>query len=144
VQKLSTTLHQTITSASLRVYPDQELEREILGLRVVETSSGWRFDHRAGAHSDRAVALAMALAAAQRAGTSQRARILSPDELGIRLPIRLVDGLSYAERALLFEFCVAIAASSLFWVYGHENAALVIGLVLVVLDRLLVRRLLKS
>jgi phage terminase large subunit-like protein len=61
VQKLSTTLHHAVTSATLRVFADQELEREILGLRVIETSSGWRFDHRAGGYSDRAVALSMAL-----------------------------------------------------------------------------------
>ena len=46
--------------------------------------------------------------------------------------------------ALLFEFCVGIAASSLFWVYDDENAALIILLVLVALDRLFVRRLLKN
>jgi hypothetical protein len=46
--------------------------------------------------------------------------------------------------ALLVEFCVGIAASSLFWVYDDENAALIILLVLVALDRLFVRPLLKS
>ena len=61
VQKLSVTLHNAITSATLRVYPDADLEREVLALRVVESASGWRFDHRAGGYSDRAVALAMAV-----------------------------------------------------------------------------------
>jgi|SRR6188472_3186313 len=54
-----------ITTTTLRVYPDHELEREITGLRVVETPSGWRFDHRTGGYSDRAVALAMATMLAQ-------------------------------------------------------------------------------
>jgi hypothetical protein len=70
VQKLSTALYHAITSAALRVFPDAELEREILGLTVVESAAGWRFDHRAGSYSDRAVALAMALQAAQRSGGS--------------------------------------------------------------------------
>ena len=46
VQKLSATLHHAITSAALRVYPDPELSREVLGLQVIQTGSGWRFDHR--------------------------------------------------------------------------------------------------
>jgi hypothetical protein len=79
VQKLSATLHGAITSGALRVYPDAELEREILGLRVVETTSGWRFDHRAGGYSDRAVALAMALLLSRERGTSSgRMRVSRP------------------------------------------------------------------
>jgi hypothetical protein len=68
VGRLSAALHGAISSAALRVFADDELTREILGLRVVETSSGWRFDHRTGGYSDRAVALGMAVMAAQRAG----------------------------------------------------------------------------
>jgi hypothetical protein len=65
VRKLSATLLNAITTTTLRVYPDHELEREVTGLRVVETASGWRFDHRTGGYSDRAVALAMAILLAQ-------------------------------------------------------------------------------
>jgi phage terminase large subunit-like protein len=88
VGKLSTTLHHAITSARLRVYPDPELEREILGLRVVETAGGWRFDHRAGGYSDRAVALAMALQLIQADSTgrgmrSYVARQRLPDDLDV-------------------------------------------------------------
>jgi phage terminase large subunit-like protein len=88
VGKLSTTLHHAITSARLRVYPDPELEREILGLRVVETAGGWRFDHRAGGFSDRAVALAMALQLIQADSTSSVmrsfvARQRLPDDLDV-------------------------------------------------------------
>lgn len=61
VGRLSTSLYQSITAGRLRVFPDDELEREVLGLQVVETSSGWRFDHRAGGYSDRAVAIGMTL-----------------------------------------------------------------------------------
>src|SRR4029077_20059630 len=68
VQRLSSVLLNAITTTTLSVYPDAELEREILGLRVRQTPSGWRFDHRTGAYSDRAVALAMALLLAQERG----------------------------------------------------------------------------
>lgn len=68
VRKLSVTLLNAITSATLRVFADVELEREVTGLRVVEGASGWRFDHRAGGYSDRAVALAMAILLAQERG----------------------------------------------------------------------------
>jgi hypothetical protein len=68
VQKLSAVLHHAITSAALRVYPDADLEREILGLRVVESAGGWRFDHRRGGFSDRAVSLGMAVMLAHERG----------------------------------------------------------------------------
>jgi hypothetical protein len=68
VQKLSSTLLNAITSQVLRLFADLELEREVLALRVVQTASGWRFDHRAGRFSDRAVALAMAIQLAQERG----------------------------------------------------------------------------
>jgi hypothetical protein len=72
VQRLSTTLYQSISGARLRTYPDSELEREVCGLRVVEREGGWKMDHRAGGYSDRAVALAMALhAAGESAGSGQ-------------------------------------------------------------------------
>jgi hypothetical protein len=69
VQRLSMSLYHAITSGSLRVFPDEELEREILGLIVRETAGGWRVDHRAGGYSDRVMALAMAVhGASQTAG----------------------------------------------------------------------------
>ena len=46
--------------------PLRQLEQEMLGLQVRETADGWRFDHRGGGYSDRAVALAMALSGAAR------------------------------------------------------------------------------
>jgi hypothetical protein len=93
VQKLSATLHHAITSARLRVFPDRELEREILALRVVETPNGWKFDHRAGGFSDRAVALAMAILAAQ--GTRQSRPMTSSVPRG-SLP--LSDQTTHADR----------------------------------------------
>lgn len=61
---LSRVLYESVSDASLRVFEDVELEREVLGLMVRETADGWRFDHRGGGYSDRCVALAMALSAA--------------------------------------------------------------------------------
>jgi phage terminase large subunit-like protein len=78
VQKLSTTLYAAISTGTLRVYPDRDLEREVLALRVVETAGGWRFDHRAGGYSDRAVALAMAVQLAQADGQRIRLRSYVP------------------------------------------------------------------
>jgi len=46
--------------------------------------------------------------------------------------------------ALLVEFCLGIAASSLFWLYDDWHASLIIWLVLVALDWLFVRPLLRS
>jgi len=61
VGKLSSVLYNAITTARLRVYPDPELEAEILGLRVIPTASGWKFDHAVAGYSDQAVAVALAL-----------------------------------------------------------------------------------
>ena len=60
VQRLSTVLYSLITSATLRVYPNAELEREVLGLRVAQKAGGWRVDHATGGYSDRVMALALA------------------------------------------------------------------------------------
>jgi hypothetical protein len=79
IGRLSAALFESITGATLRVYPDAELEEEILGLRVVQTANGWRFDHRASGYSDRAVALAIALQAARRAGSGRRMRVSAPE-----------------------------------------------------------------
>jgi hypothetical protein len=51
-------------SANLRVFEDQALENEVLGLIAVQTPSGWKVDHKAGGYSDRAIAIGMALAEA--------------------------------------------------------------------------------
>ncbi len=64
VARLSTALYSAIKSGRLRVFEDAALEEEILGLRVVQSSGGWRVDHRSGGFSDRAMALAMAIESA--------------------------------------------------------------------------------
>jgi phage terminase large subunit-like protein len=61
IEKLSSILFQCISDASLRVFEDQELQQEVLGLQVQQTGGGWRIDHRSGAHDDRAIAIGMAL-----------------------------------------------------------------------------------
>jgi hypothetical protein len=59
VRRLSETLFNLIQSGRLRLYPDEELERELLSLNVVQKSYGWRMDHTSGGYSDRAIALGM-------------------------------------------------------------------------------------
>lgn len=71
VRRLSENLLRLIRDRQLRIYPDSDLERELLGLQMVQTGYGWRMDHRSGGFSDRAVALAMAaLDAAESPATS--------------------------------------------------------------------------
>jgi hypothetical protein len=60
VKRLSENLLGLVKGGTLRLYPDAELERELLRLEIRETTYGWRLDHRSGGHSDRAMALAMA------------------------------------------------------------------------------------
>jgi phage terminase large subunit-like protein len=75
VQRLSSTLYSLITSASLRVFEDSALEREILGLRVVQRAGGWRVDHTASGYSDRAMALAMAAMHVAKPSSGRTSRI---------------------------------------------------------------------
>ena len=60
VRRLSENLLRLVRDGQLRLYLDRELERELLGLQVVQAGYGWKMDHRSGGFSDRAVALAMA------------------------------------------------------------------------------------
>ena len=80
VQRLSATLYSQITSATLRVFADPELEREVLGLQVVQRAGGWRVDHQESGYSDRAIALALA------------AHNVRPEVP--RTPTRIYDGLT--------------------------------------------------
>lgn len=61
-KKLADALYQAITSAQLRVFDDDALTQEMLGLRTIVTANGWRFDHARTGFSDRATAIAMAIA----------------------------------------------------------------------------------
>jgi hypothetical protein len=67
--------------ATLRVYDDDDLRREILGLRVVQPAGGWRVDHRVGGYSDRAIALGMTVGAAIDTSRKGRQPII-PSALG--------------------------------------------------------------
>ncbi len=69
VMKLSETLYSLISAGNLRLFPDKELEMELLRLQVKQTAVGWRIDHQAGGFSDRAIALGLAaLGAVERGG----------------------------------------------------------------------------
>jgi hypothetical protein len=63
-RKLFSLLLDLIRTGRLRCRPHEELRRELLGLEVQETVSGWRVDHRPGRHDDHVVAVALAASAA--------------------------------------------------------------------------------
>ena len=48
-----------IQTTRMRLFPDKELEKELLNLNVVQKGYGWRIDHASGGYSDRAMALGM-------------------------------------------------------------------------------------
>jgi len=60
VRRLSQNLYSLLHNGQLRLYPDADLEREILALEVKATGYGWRIDHTAQGFSDQAMALGMA------------------------------------------------------------------------------------
>src|SRR3972149_2310201 len=60
IMRLSETLYNLISAGRLRLFPDGELERELLALQVRQTAVGWRVDHQRGGFSDRAVSLGLA------------------------------------------------------------------------------------
>jgi hypothetical protein len=63
-QRLAASLLSTVNSGNLRLYEAEGLREELLGLRLVQTSSGaWAFDHKRGGHDDRAVALSLMVVA---------------------------------------------------------------------------------
>ena len=59
--KLFGALLDLIRTNRLRSQPHDVLRRELLGLEVQETASGWRVDHRVGRHDDHVVAVALAV-----------------------------------------------------------------------------------
>ena len=99
IAKLSSLLYELISDASLRVYDNQDLEREMLGLTVLETSSGWRLDHRQGGYSDQAIALA--LAAQQAVALRRSHRQLPPLPTGSPATRAITAG--FADRGPGFE-----------------------------------------
>ena len=61
VSRLSQTLYSAITARQVTLYPDAELEHEILSLETKITGGGWRMDHSSRGHNDRSTALALAI-----------------------------------------------------------------------------------
>jgi hypothetical protein len=61
-QRLAGALLHSMNAGKLRLYDAPGLRDELLALRVKQTAAGgWTFDHTAGGHDDRAVALSIAL-----------------------------------------------------------------------------------
>ncbi len=83
-QRLAQTLLSTINAGHLRLYEAEGLRDELLGLRLVQSSSGaWGFDHKARGHDDRATALALAVVALIERGGELR--IMSALDLPMQL-----------------------------------------------------------
>jgi hypothetical protein len=61
VRRLSEALYTAISTGRMRLYPDKELESELLALNAVQKGYGWRVDHSSGNYSDRAMAIGMCL-----------------------------------------------------------------------------------
>jgi phage terminase large subunit-like protein len=60
IGRLSQNLYALIRAKKLLLPNDPPLIGELLNLSAVETTYGWRLDHRSGGYSDRAIALGMA------------------------------------------------------------------------------------
>lgn len=65
LQLLSQSLWNAFRSQTIRVPAYEPLVDELVALRVVEKRYGWRLDHQSGGFSDHAIALGLALVAAQ-------------------------------------------------------------------------------
>lgn len=59
-RKLFAVLLELVRTGRLRSRPHEEFKRELLGLEISDTSSGWRVDHRPGRHDDHVMAVALA------------------------------------------------------------------------------------
>lgn len=59
-QKLFGRLLDLVRRGKFKALPHPELRKELLGLEVKQTASGWRADHKRGGHDDHVVALALA------------------------------------------------------------------------------------
>jgi phage terminase large subunit-like protein len=75
VARLSSNLFHLIQTAALRLYPDEDLEQELVELQAEQTSYGWRIDHARNKHDDRAMAIGMAALAASTEPPVRHARM---------------------------------------------------------------------
>ncbi len=99
-EKVSATLYNLLASRRLRLYPDDDLVDELVGLQTVVTPKGFRFDHRRGGFNDRVVALGMAAFAACEAGMPSGLSL--SDVLGVgggRASAPLLDRLPWDQNA---------------------------------------------
>ena len=70
-QRLAGALLESVNTATLALFDDGELRDELRALRLRQTAAGWAFDHVAGRHDDRAVALSLALLGTIEGGSHQ-------------------------------------------------------------------------
>ena len=100
VRQLSENLYGLLKNGQMRLYPDPELERELLRLEARQTGYGWRIDHRSGGYSDRAMAIGMA---ALHAALSGREMPLQPILSEADLEIIDASEIEREDRGGIFE-----------------------------------------
>ncbi len=88
-EKLFGTLLDVIRRRQLRCAPHSDFKMELTALEVKESLSGYRVDHRAGAHDDATVAVALALQGLPHLEPGEHT---APVALGVRETGALVSG----------------------------------------------------
>jgi len=63
LQKISSTLYSLIVNRQMRYPADEELLQELKSINTVQTSYGYRIDHKKSGYSDRVMAIGMAVVA---------------------------------------------------------------------------------
>lgn len=75
--KLTETLFSLFKDRRIKIFPHKELIKELMMVKIIEKSYGYRIDHDSGAHDDHVVALGMAaLQAFQKTGVIPRISVV--------------------------------------------------------------------
>lgn len=112
-RRLFSTLLDLIRNGRLRARPHDALRRELLGLELQETASGWRVNHRSGGHDDHAVAVALA---------AQQVAVRSAQDAPISLGPSRGEAAQEAERRYEAQATSAAGATH-FWELGEDRPA---------------------
>lgn len=115
-QQCAELLRAAVRAAEIRAPPDEDLADEVCQLVVRQMSYGWRVDHKAGKHNDRATVLMMALWALAR---HRPARPAQPRQVGYSCTPQK-KALPKTDRKALFE---AFAAHRHKWFAKNRKGA---------------------